>query len=270
VISTKLKGRSVSYRVRLIVALALFALPAAALAQPAGGAVAASLLPHDLSVRAMFQHADNVVQGVMIGLLLASVLTWTILIAKTIELIAARRAVRRAIGESDHDRTLAARRLRLRDERGPGALFAEAAAAEMQISQGSDAAGTKERIESHLHRIEAALARRATRGTGLLATIGSTAPFVGLFGTVWGIMNSFIGISQAQTTNLAVVAPGIAEALLATATGLVAAIPAVVFYNMFARATGGYRAELANLSAVIFRTASRELDLRRAQRAEAA
>ena len=80
------------------------------------------------------------------------------------------------------------------------------------------------------------------RGTGILATIGATAPFVGLFGTVWGIMNSFIGISKPHTTNLAVVAPGIAEALLATALGLVAAIPAVVIYNMFSRSIAGYRA----------------------------
>ena len=76
-----------------------------------------------------------------------------------------------------------------------------------------------------LERVEAAMSRRIARGTGVLATIGATAPFVGLFGTVWGIMNAFIGISEAQTTNLAVVAPGIAEALLATALGLVAAIP---------------------------------------------
>ena len=79
------------------------------------------------------------------------------------------------------------------------------------------------------------MSRRIARGTGILATIGAMAPFVGLFGTVWGIMNAFIGISQAQTTNLAVVAPGIAEALLATALGLVAAIPAVVIYNHLAR-----------------------------------
>jgi biopolymer transport protein ExbB len=230
----------------------------------------ASLLPQDLSVRAMFQHADIVVQAVMIGLLAASVVTWTILVAKAIELVAARRAVRRATDGSERDRTLTARRHRLRDERGPGALFTDAAVAEMQLSHGADAAGTKDRIVSRLQRIEVALARRATSGTGLLATIGSTAPFVGLFGTVWGIMNSFIGISQAQTTNLAVVAPGIAEALLATATGLVAAIPAVVIYNLFARATGGYRAELAHLSAIILRTASRELDLHPAALAEAA
>ena len=95
--------------------------------------------------------------------------------------------------------------------------------------------GFKERIALRLERVEAAMSRRIARGTGVLATIGATAPFVGLFGTVWGIMNSFIGISEAQTTNLAVVAPGIAEALLATALGLVAAIPAVVIYNHLAR-----------------------------------
>ena len=98
------------------------------------------------------------------------------------------------------------------------------------------------------------------RGTGVLATIGATAPFVGLFGTVWGIMNSFIGISKSQTTNLAVVAPGIAEALLATALGLAAAIPAVVIYNVFARSIAGYRAQLGDASAEVLRLVSRDLD----------
>ena len=98
------------------------------------------------------------------------------------------------------------------------------------------------------------------RGTGLLATIGATAPFVGLFGTVWGIMNSFIGISKPHTTNLAVVAPGIAEALLATALGLVAAIPAVVIYNMFSRSIAGYRALHADAAAEVMRLVSRDLD----------
>ena len=231
---------------------------------------AATLPPQDMSVQAMFQHADIIVKAVIVGLMAASVTTWTILAAKTIELLAAIRAVRRAVAGSDGDRTLAARRLRLGREDGPGAVLADAAAEEMRLSQGSDRAGTGERIASRLHRAEVALARRATRGTGVLATIGSTAPFVGLFGTVWGIMNSFIGISQSQTTNLAVVAPGIAEALLATAAGLVAAIPAVVIYNLFARATGGYRAELGNLSALVQRLASRELDLPRTRHSEAA
>jgi biopolymer transport protein ExbB len=117
-------------------------------------------------------------------------------------------------------------------------------------------------VTSRLSRIEAAASRRMSRGTGVLATIGSTAPFVGLFGTVWGIMNAFIGISQAQTTNLAVVAPGIAEALLATAMGLVAAIPAVVIYNVFARSIAGYRQILADASAGVERLVSRDLDFR--------
>jgi biopolymer transport protein ExbB len=98
------------------------------------------------------------------------------------------------------------------------------------------------------------------RGTSVLATIGATAPFVGLFGTVWGIMNSFIGIAKEHTTNLAVVAPGIAEALLATAFGLAAAIPAVVIYNMFARSIAGYRALLGDASAAVLRLVSRDLD----------
>jgi biopolymer transport protein ExbB len=98
------------------------------------------------------------------------------------------------------------------------------------------------------------------RGTGVLATIGATAPFVGLFGTVWGIMNSFIGISKSHTTNLAVVAPGIAEALLATAFGLAAAIPAVVIYNVFARSIAGYRAGLGDAAAEVLRLVSRDLE----------
>jgi biopolymer transport protein ExbB len=120
--------------------------------------------------------------------------------------------------------------------------------------------GIKERVASRLDRLEASFARRITRGTGLLATIGATAPFVGLAGTVWGIMNSFIGISKSQTTNLAVVAPGIAEALLATAFGLAAAIPAVVIYNVFARQITGYRALLGDASAEVMRLVSRDLD----------
>ncbi|HEY1311465.1 MAG TPA: tonB-system energizer ExbB, partial [Pseudolabrys sp.] len=120
--------------------------------------------------------------------------------------------------------------------------------------------GVKERIASRFERIEAAAGRQMIRGTGILATIGATAPFVGLFGTVWGIMNSFIGISKVQTTNLAVVAPGIAEALLATALGLVAAIPAVVMYNMFSRWIAGYRALHADAAADILRLISRDID----------
>ena len=118
----------------------------------------------------------------------------------------------------------------------------------------------KERIALQLERLELRYSRKTSLGTGVLATIGSTAPFVGLFGTVWGIMNSFIGISNAHTTNLAVVAPGIAEALLATALGLVAAIPAVVVYNILVRSTAHYRALLGDVSAQLMKLVSRDID----------
>jgi len=122
-----------------------------------------------------------------------------------------------------------------------------------------DIDGIKERIAARFERIEAGVGRQMLRGTGILATIGATAPFVGLFGTVWGIMNSFIGISKLHTTNLAVVAPGIAEALLATAFGLAAAIPAVVIYNMFSRSIAQYRALYADTSVEIMTMVSRDL-----------
>ena len=105
-----------------------------------------------------------------------------------------------------------------------------------------------------------AAGRRFSRGTGVLGTIGATAPFVGLFGTVWGIMDSFIGISTAHTTNLAVVAPGIAEALLATALGLVAAIPAVMIYNVLARSTMHYRALIGDAATQVLKLVSRDID----------
>jgi biopolymer transport protein ExbB len=131
---------------------------------------------------------------------------------------------------------------------------------EAERSAGLPFEGVKDRAAALLTRIELRAGRAMMRGTGVLATIGATAPFVGLFGTVWGIMNSFIGISKANTTNLAVVAPGIAEALLATAIGLVAAIPAVVIYNLFARSITTYRAMLADASTEVMRHLSRDLD----------
>ncbi|TFZ33505.1 tonB-system energizer ExbB, partial [Pseudomonas syringae] len=120
--------------------------------------------------------------------------------------------------------------------------------------------GIKARVSFRLGRLAAACGRNRSMGTGVLATIGSTAPFVGLFGTVWVIMNSFIGIAKTQTTNLAVVAPGIAEALLATALGLVAATPAVVIYNVFARSIAGYKAQVSAPSAHVLPLVSRDLD----------
>jgi biopolymer transport protein ExbB len=234
------------------------------------GEPAPSTLPHDLSPWGMFVAADIVVKAVMIGLAFASLVTWTVWLAKSIELFAARLRAGRATIAIMRARTLDEAGQALAGQSGPASLFVQAARQEAELSEGAlDHAtgdGLKERVASRLGRIEAQASRRMTRGTGLLATIGSTAPFVGLFGTVWGIMNAFIGISEAQTTNLAVVAPGIAEALLATALGLVAAIPAVVIYNVFARAITGYRQLLADASAGVERLVSRDLDYRAAPR----
>jgi biopolymer transport protein ExbB len=234
-----------------------------ALAQDAPNPGAANLLraalPHDLSPWNMFLTADSIVKGVIIGLAFASVVTWTIGLAKWIELLGLQRKLRRGLAVVDSAGALAEAVAHL-NEAGPDADFVRAAAAEIAASPDGTAEGIKERVGSRLERIEARLARTMSRGTGLLATIGATAPFVGLFGTVWGIMNSFIGISKAQTTNLAVVAPGIAEALLATAVGLVAAIPAVVIYNLFARKTAGCRALVADASAAVLRLVSRDFD----------
>ena len=149
------------------------------------------------------------------------------------------------------------------------AQIVQSAAREASLSGGVADDGFKERIALRLERVEAAMSRQIARGTGVLATIGSTAPFVGLFGTVWGIMNTFIGISEAHTTNLAVVAPGIAEALLATAPGLVAAIPAVVIYNLFA-GHRGHRSVLGDASRMVMRLISRAGDRRTFRLARAA
>jgi biopolymer transport protein ExbB len=227
----------------------------------AGGTLATSgvdigLLPHDLSPWSMFLAADIVVKAVMISLAIASVVTWTVLVAKTMELAAAKHQVRTSLSILGAARNL----------KNAAAIVGAMPRAwrPCHPRNGPDrrrvGEGLKERVASRLERIEAGAGRTHTFGTNALATIGATAPFVGLFGTVWGIMNAFVGISKAQTTNLAVVAPGIAEALLATALGLVAAIPAVVIYNHFARSISGYRALLADASSAVLRLVSRELE----------
>lgn len=238
-------------------------------APPADAAASASMaeVPHDLSIRGMFMMADWVVQSVMVALVIAFVLVCTIGLAKLLEIVGANLRARRALGVVHRAGTLAEAVSDLEGKRGPGAAMVRAAMQELLHSAGAigqaGASGVKERVGSRLLRIEMQAGRRLGRGTGMLATIASTAPFVGLFGTVWGIMNAFIGISQAKTTNLAVVAPGIAEALLATALGLVAAIPAVVIYNQFARAIAGYRNRLADIAAGVEQLVSRDLDFGR-------
>ena len=215
----------------------------------------------ELSPWSMFKSADVLVKAVMIGLAFASLVTWTIFIAKMLELTVVQRKLRSALVKIADARSLAEAQFALGAKGSVLASFLAAAMREARLSAGiSSDAGIKERAASSFAEIVRAEARRIRLGMGLLATIGATSPFVGLFGTVWGIMNSFIGISKSQTTNLAVVAPGIAEALLATAIGLVAAIPAVIIYNHFARVTKGYLELVNRASGAAGRLLSRDLD----------
>ncbi|QIP10372.1 tonB-system energizer ExbB [Bradyrhizobium symbiodeficiens] len=215
----------------------------------------------ELSPWVMFMSADVIVKAVMIGLAFASLMTWTVLIAKSIELSVASTKLRSALKKIAESRSLAEAQMALGAKEGILPSFLAAALREARMSAGlSSDTGIKERAASSFSEIVRAEARRIRIGMGVLATIGSTSPFVGLFGTVWGIMNSFIGISKSQTTNLAVVAPGIAEALLATAIGLVAAIPAVIIYNHFSRVTKSYLELVSRASGAAGRLLSRDLD----------
>jgi len=218
-------------------------------------------MAHDLSPWGMYQNADIIVKIVMIGLAIASIITWTIWIAKGLELMGAKRRLRTEIVHLKKATTLKEASATATQQGTLANLLVHDALEEMRLSVNSrEKEGIKERVAFRLERLVAACGRNMSSGTGVLATIGSTAPFVGLFGTVWGIMNSFIGIAKTQTTNLAVVAPGIAEALLATALGLVAAIPAVVIYNVFARSIAGYKAQVSDASAEVLLLVSRDLD----------
>jgi biopolymer transport protein ExbB len=230
-------------------------------------------LPHELSPWGMFLAADPVVQAVMIGLLLAVLMTWVVWLAKTWQLRAARREAKAALAILWRSASLAeAGELSAADDKAGKdgdshvntllQLLRGTALHEWRQSEGLSREGIKERAAISLGRVEATLGRRAGRGVGILATIGATAPFIGLLGTVWGIMHAFIGISKSQTTNLAVVAPGIAEALLATAMGLFAAIPAVVIYNAFSRCIAGYRALIADAGAEVLNLLGRDLERR--------
>ena len=209
----------------------------------------------------MFLAADIIVKAVMIGLAFASLVTWTVFIAKTIELSVVQARLRAALRKIASARSLAEAQFALGAKDSVLSALLAAAMGEARASAGiSSDEGIKERAASSFGEIVRAEGRRIRVGMGLLATIGATSPFVGLFGTVWGIMNSFIGISKSQTTNLAVVAPGIAEALLATAIGLVAAIPAVIIYNHFARKTKNYLELTALATGAAGRLLSRYLD----------
>jgi biopolymer transport protein ExbB len=256
-----LGGATLSLSLLVVAAVALQAQePAPALPPSTLPVIGSSHLPRDLSPWSMFLTADIVVQAVIVGLAFASVVTWTVWLAKSIELFLARQKLTRGLAAISSERSLTDAQARV-GNKGLLSAFIREALLELRLSSDiADKIGIKERIASRLARLEVAAGRDMNRGTGLLATIGATAPFVGLFGTVWGIMNSFVGISKAQTTNLAIVAPGIAEALLATAVGLFAAIPAVIIYNQFARSIGAYRIVSGDASAEVLRLVSRDLD----------
>ncbi len=231
---------------------------------PADEASLSSGFATDLSIWGMYQNADVVVKTVMIGLVIASVITWALFFSKGTELLAAGRRLRKErlaladVKSLDQAAEIAEGFNKLSISR---LLLGEARAERQLSSESTDLNSTKERAAFRMERSVAAISRHMGRGNGYLATIGAISPFVGLFGTVWGIMNSFIGIAHSQTTNLAVVAPGIAEALLATALGLVAAIPAVVIYNIFARMITAYRGQVGDMAAQSLLLLGRDLDL---------
>jgi biopolymer transport protein ExbB len=217
---------------------------------------------HDLSPWTMFLNADVLVKAVMVALAAASMATWTIFLVKTIEITRARKRLQQALAAIAPARSLRDAQTALQQPPTVLSAFLSAAACERDLSsKAALEAGVKERVSSSFSEITKAEASAVRHGMGVLATIGAISPFVGLFGTVWGIMNSFIGISKSQTTNLAVVAPGIAEALLATATGLVAAIPAVIIYNHFSRQTKSYLELVNRASGSAGRLLSRDLDV---------
>jgi len=215
----------------------------------------------ELSPWSMFLSADALVKAVIISLAFASLVTWTIFLAKLVNLKFAQWRLGKSLVRLSAARTLSEAQLALGPKRGIIASLLAAATLEIRMSTGSATdAGIKERTASRFAEIVRAEARMVRQGMVTIATIGSTAPFVGLFGTVWGIMNSFIGISKSQTSNLAVVAPGIAEALLATACGLAAAIPAVMIYNQLTRTMKGYLELVGRASGGVARLLSRDLD----------
>jgi biopolymer transport protein TolQ len=203
-----------------------------------------SALPaaHDLSLLGLFLQADPIVKAVMLFLLLVSVICWGIIFDKVVRLLRARDAVGRLEEAVRSDAAFAdASRLD-----GPSQAILGAGLREWLDPAHESRAERRERIERAMRESSASELRRLEPGLSFLATVGSTAPFIGLFGTVWGIMNSFASIAQANDTSLAVVAPGIAEALFATALGLVAAIPSVIAYHRFATALKGLSQRLGS------------------------
>ncbi len=262
-------GRTIAIGVATAAALLILASPVRAQGtRPFGLPPALGSGAVDLTVPGLIRDTDTLVRTVLVLLLLASILTWTVWVAKSIELSRARRRLAadvRILTGADSLHALPS----LSSEAGRaivGAVRSEMARSG-DLRQPMCAEGVKERATVRLLSVETALARRMSAGINIVASIGATSPFVGLFGTVWGIMSSFIGIARLQTSNLTAVAPGIAEALLTTAVGLAAAIPAVLIYNGFTRSVSGYRTLLADASNAVACVLS--LDIERLQVAHA-
>ena len=218
----------------------------------------------------MFLGATPVVKVVMSGLLIASVLTWTILIIKLVNMAVLNRQTTKFLEAFRDARSITDMNRVATQEEFEGNPFADMAAAasnEVELSRQAGLSVTGEHRGSTINRaslavsgVQATIGKRLSSGMQFLASVGSSGPFIGLFGTVYGIMNSFIGIAKTNTTNLAVVAPGIAEALLATGIGLFAAIPAVIFYNYFQTQIAGYGTRTEGFIVELMNAISRQLD----------
>lgn len=220
-------------------------------------------LANDLSPWGMYQAADLVVKSVMIILLAASMITWMLWASKWLQFALVRRQLRQLSGQLLLAGRFVDAQVFCQSVPAVGNQLYAAVAHELALSreqQAQDKSGVKDRVNARLERVLARKSRELSFGTGLLATIGAVSPFIGLFGTVWGIMNAFIGIAETQTTSLAVVAPGIAEALLATAMGLVAAIPAVMIYNHFSRSVSYCRSLFTDVATALVILVSRDFD----------
>ena len=217
-----------------------------------------------MSPLALFLHADVVVKAVMLGLLADSVWTWAIIFTHAIRLRRINRATERYEADFWATDDIDSFHTKRGTEKLPTAAILSAGLDEWRRSTGSraiDRSGTRERLATRMNAAVASELDRLGDRLNILATVGSVAPFVGLFGTVWGIMRSFTAIAGANNTSLAVVAPGIAEALFATAIGLFAAIPAVIAYNRLSHGLDRLEARLNRFSDRFHATLSRELEV---------
>ncbi|PHR59950.1 MAG: tonB-system energizer ExbB [Robiginitomaculum sp.] len=224
------------------------------------------LATHDYSAWGMFLSADIVVKLVMMGLLLASLVSWVIFIAKLIQLNRNKKSVHHDYSSLDTCRSIndfetAFKDGDLNSVTKEMLLCVQAEIPDTKLPEAHEYSGIKERTQWGLETVITSAMQRMASKVSIITTIGAIAPFVGLFGTVWGIMNSFIGIAQANTTSLSVIAPGIAEALLATGLGLIAAIPAVIFNNILAKGARNYKISLVKMASELMRILSRSFEI---------